>query len=342
MRRTKTRLPRGVVVLDPVGPALTDDDRRRLAHPATGGVILFAHNYENPQQLAALTGEIAALREPPLFVCVDHEGGRIQRLREGFTPIPAMRRLGTLWDRDRDAALESARAAGYVIGAELAAHGVDFGFGPVLDLDYGSSSVIGDRALHYDPNAVGALAAALVGGLGEAGMAAVGKHFPGHGFAALDSHVGVPRDERKSADILRKDAAPYAAAIAAGLAGVMPAHVVYPDADAEPAGYSRYWLQEVLRRRLGFGGLVFSDDLSMEGASTAGGIPERARAALAAGCDMVLLCQDPPGQEKLLEALGPCAMQAPERAERMLHKGGRDLRKSVAYREATRQLGAIP
>lgn len=342
MRRTKARLPRGVVVLDPLGPVLTDDDRRRLTHPAVGGVILFAHNYENPQQLAALTAEIAALRDPPLFVCVDHEGGRIQRFREGFTVIPAMRRLGTLWDRDRDAARECARAVGYVIGAELAAHGVDFSFTPVLDLDYGSSSVIGDRALHFDPNAVGALAAALIEGLGETGMAAVGKHFPGHGFAATDSHVGVPRDERKQADILRKDVAPYAAAISAGLAAVMPAHVIYPDADADPAGYSRFWLQEVLRRRLGFGGLVFSDDLGMEGASTAGGIPARARAALAAGCDMVLLCQDPAGQDELLAALGDLPMARPERAERMLHKGGGDLRRRVAYRDALRLLERIP
>ncbi len=342
MRRVRAKLPLGPVVLDPAGPALTDDDRKRLTHPAAGGVILFAHNYEGPQQLQALTEEIAGLREPRLFVGVDHEGGRVQRFVQGFTAIPAMRGLGTLWDRERDAARRAAHAAGYVIASELAAHGVDFPFAPVLDLDYGSSTVIGDRALHFDPNAVGALAAELVRGLAEAGMAAVGKHFPGHGFAAIDSHVGVPRDGRKVADILKKDVAPYGAVIGAGLAGVMPAHVVYPQADAEPAGYSKYWLQEVLRGRLGFEGLVFSDDLSMEGASTAGGVPERARAALAAGCDMVLLCQDPGGQEHLLEALGRIAMKSPERAERMRHKGGRDLRKSVAYREALDTLAHVP
>lgn len=342
MRRLKARLPPGIVVLDPVGPALNDDDRRRMTHPAVGGVILFAHNYEHPEQLAALSAEIAALREPPLFLCVDQEGGRIQRLREGFTPIPAMRRLGALWDRDRDAARACARAVGYVIGAELAAHGVDFSFTPVLDLDYGSSSVIGDRALHYDPNAVGTLAAALVEGLGAAGMAAVGKHFPGHGFVAMDSHVGVPRDERRTADILRKDVAPYAAAIAAGLAGVMPAHVIYPAADTEPAGYSRFWLHDVLRRRLGFTGMVFSDDLGMEGASTAGNICARARAALQAGCDMVLLCQKPAAQDELLAALGEAPMARPERAERMRHKGGGDLRRRTAYRDALRLLARIP
>ncbi|MGQ0511581.1 MAG: beta-N-acetylhexosaminidase [Betaproteobacteria bacterium] len=342
MRRLKARLPLGVVVLDPAGTALTDDDRRRMAHPAVGGVILFAHNYGNPEQLLELTAEIESLRDPALFVCVDHEGGRVQRFKAGFTTIPPMQRLGMLWDRDRDGALECAHAVGYVIAAELAAHGVDFSFTPVLDLDYGSSEVIGHRAFHYDPNAVGALAAALVKGLADAGSAAVAKHFPGHGYAAVDSHVGVPRDERRPVDVLRKDVAPYAPVIAAGLAGVMPAHVIYPEADPEPAGYSRYWLQEVLRARLGFDGLIFSDDLAMEGASTAGGIPERAHAALAAGCDMVLLCQDPGGQDALLAALGEAPMTVPRRAERMRHQGGRDLRKSVAYREALQAMGKIP
>ena len=339
MRRL--RLPLGPVVLDPVGPALTDDDRKRLAHPAVGGVILFAHNYENPQQLEALTAEIASLRTPGLIVCVDHEGGRVQRFRDGFTALPPMRALGALWDRDREVGRRAARSIAYIAAAELAAHGVDFTFAPVLDLDYGSSSVIGDRALHFDPNAVGALAAELVKGFAAGGMRAVGKHFPGHGFAALDSHKDVPRDERDVATIMKLDVAPYRAAIEAGLAGIMPAHVIFPKADVEPAGYSKYWLQEVLRGKLGFDGLIFSDDLSMEGASTAGGIPQRAQAALAAGCDMVLLCQDPQGQGKLLESLASTALAVPERAERMRHTGGRDLRKSIAYREAQTALAAI-
>lgn len=342
MRRLRARLARGVVVLDPLGPTLTADDRRRLVHPAVGGVILFAHNYESPQQLAALTAEIAALREPPLFVCTDHEGGRVQRFRDGFTPIPAMRRLGTLWDRDRDAARACARAIGYVVGAELGACGIDFSLAPVLDLDYGTSAVIGDRALHYDPNAVGALAVAMIEGLAEAGMAALGKHFPGHGFAAADSHVAIPRDERPTADILRRDVAPYAAAIDAGLAAVMPAHIVYPRADSAPAGYSRFWLQEVLRARLGFDGLVLSDDLGMAGAGTAGDVAARARAALAAGCDMVLLCRNPSAQDALLAALGEQPMAHPERAERMRRKGGTDRRRRVAYREALAALERIP
>jgi len=341
MRRIRTKIPLGPVVLDPTGTALTDDDRRRLCHPAVGGVILFAHNFQEAVQLQALAGEIAALREPRLFICVDHEGGRVQRLREGFTPIPPMRALGRLWDRDRALALAAAHAVGYTIAAELDAHGVDFSFAPVLDLDYGSSSVIGDRALHFDPGAVGALAAALVQGLAAGGVAAVAKHFPGHGFAALDSHVSVPRDERRVEEIMRKDVAPYRAVIAAGLKGVMPAHVIYPQADAEPAGYSRYWLQTVLRGTLGFDGLVFSDDLSMEGASTAGGVPERAAAALAAGCDMVLLCQDPTGQDALLEALGPRPLAQPGRAEQLWSRHGRDLRRSVAYREAATALESL-
>ncbi|MEK6246017.1 MAG: beta-N-acetylhexosaminidase [Pseudomonadota bacterium] len=340
MRRVK--LPRGTVVLDPAGPALTQDDRRRLLHPAAGGVILFAHNFASSEQLTALTAEIRALRTPELFICVDHEGGRVQRFREGFTALPPMRTLGVLWERERAAGRRCARGIGLVAAAELAAHGVDFSFAPVLDLDYGSSSVIGDRALHYDPNAVGVLAAEIVGGFADGGMRAVGKHFPGHGFAALDSHVDVPRDEREVATIMKKDILPYRAAIEAGLGGVMPAHVIYPKADPEPAGYSKYWLQDVLRGKLGFDGLIFSDDLSMEGASTAGGIPERAKAALAAGCDMVLLCQNPEGQDKLLDSLASARLAVPERAERMRHQGGRDLRKSVAYREAMELLTAIP
>jgi beta-N-acetylhexosaminidase len=340
MRRLK--IPLGPVVLDPAGPALTDDDRQRLRHPAAGGAILFAHNYESPEQLLALTGEIARLREPELPICVDHEGGRVQRFVLGFSAIPPMRRLGVLWDRDREAARRAARAVGTVIAAELGAHGLDFSFTPVLDLDYGSSAVIGQRAFHYDPTAVGALAAQLIEGLAGGGMAAVGKHFPGHGFAAADSHVVVPRDERPAKEIFRKDLLPYQAAIKAGLAGVMPAHVIYAQADAEPAGYSRYWLKEILRGKLAFDGLIFSDDLSMEGASTAGGVPERARAALAAGCDQVLLCQKPKEQELLLESLASTAVSFPERIEKMRRRGGRDFRKSVAYREALLSLQDIP
>jgi beta-N-acetylhexosaminidase len=334
----KVRLPPGPAVIDVVGLALTDDDRRRLSHPAVGGVILFSRNFQDVQQLVALTEEIERLREPALPICVDHEGGRVQRFRTGFTLLPPMRELGRLWDRDRPAGRAAARAAAYVAAAELAAHGVDFSFAPVLDIDFGASGVIGDRALHFDPTAVGALGASLVQGFADAGMAAVGKHFPGHGFAEADSHVAIPKDDRKLSELLKKDILPYKPAIEAGMAAVMPAHVIYPQVDSEPAGYSKIWLQDILRGKLGFDGLIFSDDLSMEGASTAGGIPERARAALGAGCDMVLLCNDPAGQDVLLQSLSDFSLQKPERLERMRKKGGRDLRKSVAYREAQETL----
>jgi beta-N-acetylhexosaminidase len=334
----KLRHPLGPAVIDVVGAALSDEDRERLRHPAAGGVILFSRNYQNPEQLFSLTEEIRKLREPALPICVDHEGGRVQRFREGFSAIPPMRELGRHWDRDPAAAREAARSLAYIVGAELAAHGVDFSFAPVLDLDYGGSSVIGDRALHFDPTAVGALGACIVQGFADAGMGAVGKHFPGHGYAEADSHVAIPRDDRKQADILKKDVVPFRMAIEAGLAAVMPAHVIYTQVDAEPAGYSKLWLQEVLRGKLGFRGVIFSDDLSMEGAGVAGGIPERARAALAAGCDMVLLCNDPAGQQVLLDSLGDTPLAHPERVERMRKKGGRDLRKSVAYRESQEKL----
>jgi len=337
----KVRFPPGPVVVDVVGTTLGEEDLARIRHPAAGAVILFARNFETPEQLILLTEEIKKQREPELPICVDHEGGRVQRFKAGFTLIPPMRHLGKIWDRDREKGRELATSIGYIIASELGAHGLDFSFTPVLDLDYGGSSVIGDRALHFDPTAVGALGASLIRGFADAGMAAVGKHFPGHGFASADSHVAVPRDERPVSDIMKKDLLPFKITIEAGLPAVMPAHVIYTQADPEPAGYSKYWLQEVLRGKLGFDGLIFSDDLSMEGASTAGGIPERARAALAAGCDMVLLCNDPAGQEKLLESLGDAALASPERLARMRRKGGRDLRKSVAYREAQETLKTL-
>jgi len=317
-----------------LGPALTDADVARIRHPAAGAVILFARNYQNPEQLAQFTAGIERQREPALPICVDHEGGRVQRFSEGFTAIPPMRALGKLWDRDRDFGRDAASAIGYVIASELGAHGVDFSFAPVLDLDYGGSSVIGDRALHFDPTAVGALGACLVRGLAQGGVAAVAKHFPGHGFAEADSHVAVPTDDRPFKEILKKDLLPYRAVIEGGLAAVMPAHVIYPQVDPNPAGYSAHWLQEVLRGQFLFDGIVFSDDLSMEGAAVAGGPPERARAALEAGCDMVLLCNQPEALDALLDSLKDTPLQKSDRLERMRRQGRRDLRKSVAYREA--------
>ena len=304
-------LPRGPVVLGVEGLVLTDADRARLAHPLTGGVILFARNFADPAQLAALTADIRAVRAPHLLVCVDHEGGRVQRFRNGFTAIPPMRTLGERWDTDVAFAAVEAHLLGRTIARELRAHGVDFSFTPVLDLDFGASTVIGDRAFHENPNAAAHLASCLRRGLNEGGCAAVGKHFPGHGFVAADSHHETPVDERPLADLIANDLVPFAVLAKEGLEAVMPAHVVYPAIDALPAGYSRVWLQDILRGRLGFDGLVFSDDLGMAGALTAGDIVARADAAIAAGCDMVLTCNEfadaddllarwrPPGQPDL-------------------------------------------
>jgi beta-N-acetylhexosaminidase len=281
------------VVLDVAGTTLTADDRRRIAHPLAGGLILFARNWEHRAQLTALTAEIKALR-PDMLICVDHEGGRVQRFRsDGFTHLPAMRRLGELWMKDAMTATDAASACGFVLGAELRACGVDLSFTPVLDLDHGPSGVIGDRAFHRDARVASLLAKSLMHGLLRAGMANCGKHFPGHGFVAADSHVDIPVDRRSLRAILADDAKPYEW-LSTTLASVMPAHVVYPKVDARPAGFSARWLQELLRGRLGFTGAIFSDDLSMAGARLVDGrevsYAEAATIALGAGCDMVLLC----------------------------------------------------
>ena len=304
-RRSRNLLP-GPVVVDVQGLHLTDAERRRLRHPLVGGVILFARNYQSPGQLRALTSEIHACRTPPLLVAVDHEGGRVQRFREGFSAIPAMRTLGERWDQDVLAACREATDIGRRMGEELRAAGVDFTFAPVLDLDWGRSGVIGTRAFHSDPRVVAMLARCLAHGLLLAGMANCGKHFPGHGFADADSHVAMPVDERSLDEILADDAAPYAW-LGSALTAVMPAHVIYPQVDRRPAGFSKRWLQTILRRRLGFDGLIFSDDLTMEAATVAGGITARATAALKAGCDMVLVCNRPDLADELLASLKPPA-----------------------------------
>ena len=297
--------PPGPVMLDVEGLALTADDRERLAHPLVGGVILFTRNYADRAQLAALTASIRALRDPALVIGVDHEGGRVQRFRAGFTAIPPMRLLGETWDRDVAQAARDAEALGRTIAGELRPLAIDFSFAPVLDLAYGSSAVIGDRAFHRNPNAVAHLATALRRGLNAGGMAAVGKHFPGHGFVAADSHTDVPVDGRPMAAIAADDLVPFGALVRGGLEAVMPAHVIYPDVDAKPAGYSRVWLQEVLRGRLGFDGMIFSDDLGMAGAHTAGDIVARAEAAVEAGCDVVLVCNDAAASDDLLSRWKP-------------------------------------
>jgi len=284
--------PRGPAFVGIEGAALTAADRERLAHPLVGGVILFARNFAACAQLSELTASIRSLRAPALLIAVDHEGGRVQRFRDGFTPIPPMRTLGAVWDRDAGDAAREATRLGQTLATELAKHGIDFSFTPVLDVDHGPSAVIGDRAFHPNPNAIAYLAAALHRGLRAAGMAAVGKHFPGHGFVAADSHTEMPVDPRSLADIVASDLVPFAALIKCGLEAIMPAHVVYPAVDEAPAGYSRKWLQVILRERLGFDGLIFSDDLGMAAAEGAGDIVARADASVAAGCDMVLACND--------------------------------------------------
>jgi beta-N-acetylhexosaminidase len=296
-------IPLGPVMLDVAGIELTADDLKRLVHPMVGGVILFTRNYESPSQLAQLTHDIRVLRQPPLLIAVDHEGGRVQRFRDGFTALPAMRELGAIWDGDRAQSKRLAQAVGYVLAAELRAHGVDLSFTPVLDVDHGNSSVIGDRAFHSNPRAISELALGLIHGLTLGGMSSVGKHFPGHGHVTADSHREMPVDTRPYAAIEASDLQPFRRLIENGLGGIMPAHVVYPDVDTKPAGFSEIWLKQILRQRLGFDGIIFSDDLSMEGASSAGGVVERTRAAFDAGCDLVLVCNDAQSADELLAKL---------------------------------------
>jgi beta-N-acetylhexosaminidase len=311
-------LDRGPVVLGVEGTSLGVADRERLLHPLVGGVILFTRNFDDLAQLDALTAQIRALRTPELLISVDHEGGRVQRFRNGFTPIPPMRTLGELWDRDPRAGQAEAWRLGHVIARELRAHGIDFSFTPVLDLDFGTSTVIGDRAFSSDPAAVGQLAASLCSGLRAGGCAAVGKHFPGHGFVVADSHHEVPVDDRPLAQLLASDLVPFAALAKAGLEAVMPAHVVYPAVDDKPAGFSRIWIEDILRGQLQFDGLVFSDDLGMAGACGAGDIVARADAAIDAGCDMVLTCNEFDAAGELLSRWKPNPpARLSERAARM-------------------------
>ncbi len=310
----------GPVMLDLLGTQLTPQEEEKLRHPLVGGVILFARNYESTSQLAALTAAIHAVRSPSLLIAVDHEGGRVQRFRVGFTKIPPMRDLGKIWDINPRRARHLAQQAGYVLAAELRGCGVDFSFTPVLDIDYGKSSVIGDRAFHTDPQAIAELAHSLLLGLKQGGMHSVGKHFPGHGFVSADSHLDIPVDDRAFVDIELADIIPFEQMIHYGLTAVMPAHVIYPKVDSQPAGFSPIWLKKILRDQLGFTGCIFSDDLSMQGATVAGGIVQRAKAALNAGCDMVLACNDPESVDELLQNLH-WEMPAASRARLALMRG---------------------
>jgi beta-N-acetylhexosaminidase len=292
----------GPLMIDLAGSELTQEERELLRHPLVGGVILFTRNYLNPEQLTELVQAIHAVRTPPLIVAVDQEGGRVQRFRAGFSPIPPARRIGHEFDLDARAALALARAVGWLMAAELRAHGVDISFAPCVDLDYGVSEVIGERSFHASADAVAQLAGAWMHGMRDAGMAATAKHFPGHGAVVADSHLSLPVDRRPLVDLTR-DLTPYRRLIANGLPAVMVAHILFPSVDPAPSSLSGLWIRDVLRGELRFQGVVFADDLSMKGAAAYGDIVTRARQALAAGCDMLPVCNHRPSVIELLDQL---------------------------------------
>lgn len=282
----------GPVMVGLAGTQLSVEEREMLRHPMVGGVILFTRNYESPGQLEQLIQAVHAVRQPRLLVAVDHEGGRVQRFRDGFALLPPAANLGRIYDHEPKRGKRLAEAVGWVMAAELRAVGVDFSFAPVLDVAHGVSQVIGERAFHRQPQAVAELAHSVMVGMHRAGMAAVGKHFPGHGAVTADTHLSAAVDPRTFADIEAVDLVPFERMIRYGVEGMMAAHVAYPQVDPQSAGFSEYWLREVLRRRLAFQGVIFSDDLLMAGAESAGSVSDRAQRALAAGCDMVLICDD--------------------------------------------------
>ena len=333
-----SKLP-GPVMMDLRGPSIDAVEREQLLHPAVGGVILFTRNFSAPAQLAELCGQLRQIR-PGLLIAADTEGGRVQRFREGFLRLPAARRYAGA----RQDALAAARAGGWLLAAELLAVGVDLAFTPVLDIDAGVSEIIGDRAFAADSAAVAALAAAHRQGLRAAGMAATGKHFPGHGFVAPDSHAELPRDMRSWERIWADDLRPYRDLMAQGLESVMAAHVLYPAVDAaRPASVSPAWLQQILRRRLGFQGAVFCDDLSMGGLAGLGDVLARADAALAAGCDMLPVCNRPEDLARLLD--GWRFDPAPESGERLAalrgHSGRQNLSELQASEEYLQQISVM-
>ena len=293
----------GQVMLDVIGTELTDEDRFRIAHPATGGIILFSRNYENHRQLTNLVADIRQASPDPLLISVDHEGGRVQRFRKEFTVIPPMAWLGHRYDVVPDEALRESELLGWLMATELREVDIDFSFAPVLDLGLGVCDVIGDRAFHAEPDVISRLALAFMQGMHDAGMSAVGTHFPGHGAVVEDSHIALPHDERTLETILEQDVAPYVELIHHGLDAIMPAHVIYSAVDEHAAGFSSFWLQEILRERLDFQGVIFSDDMSMAAAESAGSFAERSLAAIDAGCDMVLVCNDPRAADEVLEAM---------------------------------------
>lgn len=310
-------MPIGNLMMDLTGTELSAEEVDLLAHPAIGGVIFFTRNYESVEQLTQLVKLVRMAAQRPLLLAVDHEGGRVQRFRKQFTALPAIAKLGAHFADDPLAARQTAYRLGWLMAAEVRAVDIDISFAPVLDLNYGVSQVIGDRSVHREPAIVTELAGAYISGMRAAGMAATGKHFPGHGFVEADSHLAIPVDLRPQAEIMQADVLPFAQLMQQGLNAVMPAHVIYEQVDSQPAGFSRIWLQDILRGQLGFNGVIFSDDLSMEAAGVVGGYAERAEAALAAGCDMILACNQRAG---IIEILDRVQLKTSPESDARLHR----------------------
>ena len=334
----------GPLMIDIAGTALSAEDRDVLCHPLVGSVILFSRNYHDPVQLAALTSSIRALRSPALLIAVDHEGGRVQRFREGFTRLPAARSFGRGFSEDRQSTLALVQTAGWLMAAELRAAGIDFSFAPCVDLDYGVSDVIGDRAFHSDADAVAALAVAYMTGMREAGMAATAKHFPGHGAVVVDSHVALPIDRRDLAE-LEADLRPYRLLIENHVSAVMAAHVVFPRVDTLPASLSHRWIAEILRGNLHFHGCVLADDLTMAGAAAFGDVAARARLAFAAGCDVLPICNDRKAVVSVLDHFKPAGLNPASQA-RLVRMRGRGepihgLAGSDQWKEAVVRVAAV-
>ncbi len=328
-----SKLPIGPIMLDVAGLTLSQDEQEKINHPNTGAVILFSRNYQNPEQVTELINHIRAARNGNILIAVDQEGGRVQRFQQGFTRLPPAACYAE--------APELAQSAGWLMAAELLAVGVDFSFAPVLDIDCGVSEIIGNRSFSSEPMLATRLSSLFRKGMNEAGMAATGKHFPGHGAVALDSHLTLPVDERDLDDIRAKDLLPFKQLITEGLEGIMPAHVVYPKVDPNPAGFSPFWIQQMLRNELNFNGTVFSDDLSMEGAASVGDFPERARLAQLAGCDMILVCNNPAAAEQVLDALP--ITRDPVREQRLNRMQGKPQlnREQLMHTEKWRQLSTL-